>query len=344
MFRELLALDQMKDHDLDLLFPEENEDKKSFRHQLKQRFETLTDNTDVICFALDPNTDFQDEFRDPKASRQIRTDLIAYMKGIEFPSAKMGKTMKQFDEFVTRSGEFASQLNDRIDAIVYWNKFADLELGDLALRFFAMITSSASCERSFSMQKRFRGVLRNRLKAEKMEKMLGIAFSDMDGSHKHRTPTRHRLPDSDDESEDGVVGGEAEHLIRGPMDLAQRDGDAEFVALLKSRENDAVDEMVEDSADEEEEDDEPRCLGIRMKMLVGEGDDVYVANVSNLPEDMIVADDETDVKPMSYEAGDESVHKNSSPSKRLRSRLSKNLDPNISGSPTRKSSRRATNE
>lgn len=239
MYLKLLLLKQADEKDIETLFADKEEG-KLFQIKMERRFLTLIDVTDELSFALDPNRDFLVVFQDKKECRRVKGEMMDFMREkCLYDEKAVGRVMKEFDDFIQQRGEFVGHPY-RIDPIVFWTQFDDLPIGNLALRLFHMITSSASAERSFSVQKRLTGNVRNGLSQGRAEKMVAILFSDMDNeqARKQRRSSKRR--------HDVNAAAEEDGLLAGPIFVAKADGDDEFAKEL---------EMIADADDKEEEDD-----------------------------------------------------------------------------------------
>lgn len=332
MFAEIVSLIQQNDEEMDILFSDRCE-KEAFKATMKKRFDNLISDTDEVCFALCPHTSFLDAYHDMAEHRRVKELLNDFMKDkCEFTTAQRKKAMEQFDEFTHRVGDFR-YANDRIDAIMFWRNYADMELGDVALRVFHMITSSASVERSFSMQKWFRGTQRNRIRADRMEKMLSIAFSDLDNVHAkaQRRPSRSRHAETA-----AADGGAGVHLITGPMDFAAAHNDDEFFETMNQQqqaqekqpeaEEEGTSAKITDDEETNEDDDDVTYLMNAQEKEKRTIEDAEVVAV--LPADAVVpSDDDEDDEPHFQQAINSLSSK---PPPRKRSRLSKELNSNRS--------------
>lgn len=220
MFVELVPLVQTSDEDCAALFDNQDEEKE-FKAKMEQRFEALVDDTDEICFALDPHRSFLSAYADCGEQRRVQKILDEYMRErCMYDDKQRFEAFSQFRDFINKRGEF-SLCDDLINQIAYWSQFEDLLFGKVALRLFHMITSEAAVERSFSMQKRFTEDRRNRLKQSNAEKLVAIAFSDMDNvaAKKNRERRKRRyIPDG--EVKLGVsllIGNEASEAKAGEL-------------------------------------------------------------------------------------------------------------------------------
>lgn len=226
-----------------------------FQIKMEARFLTLIDVTDELCFVLDPNRDFLTVFKDKDECRRVKREKMDYVREeCLFDEKKVGRVMKEFDDFCHQRGQFVGH-HYRIDPITFWTQFDDMPIGELALRLFHMMTSSASVERSFSVrsQKRLTGNVRNRLSQARAEKMVAILFSDMDNeqARKRRRATKRRQ-DADtigcDDSDDSI-------LFTGPLAMAKAEGDDDFALELEKSadpEDDDAENSTSDQSDEEE--------------------------------------------------------------------------------------------
>lgn len=301
MYLELLLLKQADENDIKNLFPDEEEG-KAFQVKMESRFMTLIDETDELCFALDPNRDFLTVFKDKDESRRVKRDMMDFMRhNCMFDEKTVGRAMKEFDDFCHQRGEFAAHVY-RNDPIVFWTQFDDLPIGELALRLFHMITSSASVERSFSVQKRLTGKLRNRLKQKRAEKMVAILFSDMENeqARSRRKSSKRRLDAKNFEGKD------AGSLLIGPLAMAKADGDEEFAAELKMCADDGDNEEEEDGSDESDQEEKHAPVQRRTTIDIVPHSAEEEDNIPVLDADDVLPDEVDAADPVAHEedAGD----------------------------------------
>ena len=69
-----------------------------------------------------------------------------------------------------------------IDPIEYWDYFSDAAVYPIAMRVFHLVNSSASVERCFSRQKLIHSKVRNRLRDERVNMCIQLAFNDLNDS------------------------------------------------------------------------------------------------------------------------------------------------------------------
>lgn len=169
----------------------------------------------------------------------IRDKVVQIITTVQLSPEQVIRGKQEFLSFVDKTGDF-DFVDYKKDPLVFWEGFKDLVIGQVALRVFHMITSSAAVERTFSMQKRFRGTLRNKLSQELTVKMVKIVFSDMDEApRKKQRSTSLRRPllsaadnvgDAEDNNNENTAlsADDERELILCLLSLAERDEDLSY--------------------------------------------------------------------------------------------------------------------
>ena len=165
-------------------------DEAGFKDRIKMRLEALLEDSDLICFGLDPRINIHATLESSDI-RDLDATFTKYLgESMGMTKEQIRGIMKDWNGFRWRRGRFANNVcypdyDTTTDPLEYWMYYRDSPLASIAFRMFAMITSSAAVERCFSRQKLIHSKNRNKLSADKINKMVTIAFSESSGTRTH---------------------------------------------------------------------------------------------------------------------------------------------------------------